>query len=79
MLYIHKQNSTIFVFILDYIIIKYRKHDSRFEVGQQIVKKFWYMLIPQQQPNHNKVKIIDLVLLSLFMRDNVKCNISYDP
>ena len=31
----------------------------------------------EQQNQHKKVKIADSVLLSLFMRDNCKCNISH--
>ena len=35
---------------------------------------------PTEQLNQNKeMKIVDLVLLSLFMRDNEKCNISPPP
>ena len=38
------------------------------------------MSIPREQPNQNKgMKIADLVLLSLYMRDNKKCNISHAP
>ena len=38
------------------------------------------MSIPREQPNQSKeMKIADPVLLSLFMRDNEKCNISHDP
>ena len=34
--------------------------------------------IPREQPSQNKkMKIADSVLLSLFMRDNEKCNISH--
>ena len=34
--------------------------------------------IPGEQPNQNKeIKSADSVLLSLFMRDNGKCNISH--
>ena len=35
---------------------------------------------PREQPNKNKdMKISDTVLLSQFMRDNEKCNISHAP
>ena len=36
--------------------------------------------IPREQPNQNKdIKIADSVLLSLFMRNNEKCNNSHTP
>ena len=36
--------------------------------------------IPQEQPNQNKkMKIVDSCLLSMFMRDDEKCNISHAP
>ena len=38
------------------------------------------MSIPQEQANQKKeTKVADSVLLSQFMRDNEKCNISYAP
>ena len=38
------------------------------------------MSISREQPNQNKgMKIADPVLLSLFMRDNEKCNFFHDP
>ena len=48
---------------------------------------YWYFIgqynfgkksIPREQPNQNK-KMKIAVLLSLFMRDNEKCNISHAP
>ena len=46
----------------------------------KIFLKFWLKLCPQEQLNQNKeMKIADLILLSLFMRDNEKCNIPHAP
>ena len=42
------------------------------------IKEFWTMSISGKQPNQStEMKIADSVLLSLFMRDTEKCNISH--
>ena len=66
--------------VLGQLCYNYSKLYYYFTDILKIKKKIWYKSIPREQPNQNtEMKIADLILLSLFMRGDDKCNISHAP